>query len=88
MAHRHRGPDRPVIPGLLAYQRFNATNGFEWADLPNPFSFTVTNGNPKTLTLGIRRSRMSGTNYASILETSDGQGTRYAIPVTAAEVQA
>jgi len=68
-------------PGLLAYQRFGA-NGLEWADLPNPFAFTVTNGTPKPLTLAILRSRMSGTNYASILNISDDQGTRYALPVT------
>jgi hypothetical protein len=76
----------PVISGALAYQRFNATNGYEWADLPNPFTFTVTNGTPKTLTLALRRSRMTGTNYAAILEAADGQGTRYAIPVTAERV--
>lgn len=76
----------PVIAGLLAYQRFNATNGLEWADLPSPYSFTLTNGNPTTLTLGIRRSLMPGTNYATVLDVSDGQGTHYAIPVAAQRV--
>jgi len=71
-----------AIPKLLAYQRFGA-NGLEWADLPNPFTFTVTNGSPKALTIAIRRSRMPGTNYASILDISDNQGTRYALPVSA-----
>ena len=72
-----------AIPGLLAYQRFHSGTGPEWADLPNPFIFTVTNGSPENLSLAIRRSRMPDTNYGSILDISDNQGTRYALPVTA-----
>lgn len=71
------------VPGLLAYRHFDATNGFEWADLPNPFTVVVTNGASRSLTLGFRRSRMPSTNYASILYASDEEGTRQALPMLA-----
>jgi len=71
------------FPGLLAYQRFNATNGFEWANLSNPFTLTVTNGSQRSFTLAVRRSQFPGSTYATVMEIADGQGTRYRLPLTA-----
>jgi hypothetical protein len=70
------------LAGVLAFQRFNSTNGFEWTDLPNPFTLQVTNGTARNLVLAVRRNRMPLKNYASILEVTDGQGTKLSLPVT------
>jgi hypothetical protein len=69
--------------GLLAYQRYNSTNGLEWADLPASWPVTITNGTPQTLTLALRRSRMTTAEHNSVLVIKDGMGSRYAIPVSA-----
>jgi hypothetical protein len=72
-----------IIPGLLACQRFNATNGYEWIDLPDPFAFVVSQGTPKTLPLAIRRSLMPSNTYSTILQVTDGAGQRLRLPVSA-----
>ena len=72
-----------AAPGVLAYQRFNTTNGFYWADLPDPFAFAVTNGSARTLNLAVRRSHIPGTNYATVLDITDSQGSHYRVPITA-----
>jgi hypothetical protein len=71
------------VSGLLAYQRFHPTNGFEWVDLPNPHTLLVTNGSPRRLDLAIRRSRLAGPQHTSIMEIADAQGTRHRLPMTA-----
>jgi hypothetical protein len=77
-----------VTPGVLAYSRWNATTGSEWVDLPNAFVFEVIPGASQRVQLAIRRTRMPAPEYATVLEITDGQGTRYRIPVTAAKLAA
>jgi hypothetical protein len=71
------------VSGLLAYRRLNSTNGFEWVNLPNPFVISATNGTPTPITVAVRRSLMTEASWHTILEISDGQGIRYALPVRA-----
>lgn len=77
-----------TVPGLFAYQRFNATNAFEWADLPNPFSFDLSRGSSKSVQLAIRRSLMPESRYTAVLEVTDGQGIRYRVPVASEKISA
>ncbi len=69
--------------GILGVRLFETKTGYRWADLPNPYIVTVSNGTPARVVLGIRRSQMAGVEHGSVLELTDNSGTRHVLPVTA-----
>jgi hypothetical protein len=77
-----------VAPGanLLSYSSLNVTNGMEYLPLPTPFSVSLAPGDSTVLFLTIRRQAMAGPNYETVLEATDGAGTHFLVPVTAAKV--
>lgn len=74
----------------LSYSQFNATNGIQWPHLltnpPAPYSLSVGPGEEVTMRLGIRRGDFAGDLYETLLEVTDGEGSRIAVPVSANKV--
>ncbi len=74
----------------LSYSQFNPTNGIQWPHLlgnpPAPYSVTVGPGQTVTMRLGVRRGDFTGDRYETLLEVTDGEGGRVAVPVSANKV--
>jgi hypothetical protein len=71
----------------LSYQVFSA-NRLQWLNLPATYCSNVPAGEHLDQRLAIRRTAFSGNSYASIIEITDGIGTRYLVPVTAEKLLA
>ena len=74
----------------LSYSQFNPTNGTQWPHLlthpPAPYSLSVAPGQEVNLRLGVRRADFAGDLYETVLVVTDGEGSRVAVPVSAAKV--
>ena len=67
----------------LSLRQFNPTAGYVWSALPSPHVFSVAGGQREELRLGLRRSAIASTPFATTLEITDGAGTRHRVPVSA-----
>ena len=67
----------------LSYVRFNPTNVNEWVALSGTVAYPLAGGASLPWRTRIRRSDLASGSYNSVLEITDGQGTRFQIPVTA-----
>jgi hypothetical protein len=71
-------------PRPLAYYQFTPGDlSPAWLDLRQTQPFALDPGASRNLRLAIRRAQMTGTNYTTVLQLSDGQGTRILVPVSA-----
>lgn len=72
-----------TTPNALAYRHYDATEGLIHTHLLSTMPpVTVKAGGSSVITLAVQRSSFSG-SLASVLEFSDGQGSRVRVPVTA-----
>nr|AGW45547.1 hypothetical protein [uncultured bacterium Lac161] len=69
--------------GRLAHYQFNPTLGGQWSTLSSPLVISNSAGTETRVRLAVRRQNFTDTNYASILEVSDGTGSRLLVPVAA-----
>lgn len=69
--------------GRLAHYQFNPTVGGQWSTLSSPLVISNSAGSETRVRLAVRRQSFTDTNYASILEVSDGGGSRLLVPVAA-----
>lgn len=68
----------------LAYYQFAPGDlNPAWVDLPQVQPFSVDPGATRNLSLAVRRGQMTGTNYSTVFQITDGQGTRILVPVSA-----
>ena len=70
-------------PTLLSYASFNPTNGTQWLPLTGNYSAALSGNAIQTLRIAVLRASIAGTNYSTVLELSDGLGTRWLVPVSA-----
>ena len=70
-------------PSALAYYHFDPSAGVQWLDLPSPLVVAPDPNGETRLRLAVRRQNMTGTNYTSLLQITDGLGTRLLVPVNA-----
>jgi hypothetical protein len=73
----------PSGPGALAYYRFDPAAGVQWLDLPTPLVVSPGPNAEVRLRLAVRRQNVNGANYTSLLQITDGAGTRLLVPVNA-----
>jgi len=71
----------PEVPSALSYYRFLTNSGGQWPQLTGTLVQTSTAGSETRMRLAIRRQAIGSSGYGSILEVSDGAGTRVLIPV-------
>jgi hypothetical protein len=71
-------------PRPVAYYRFAPGDlNPAWLDLPQNQPFPLAAGATLNLHLAVRRGQMTGTNYTTVFQITDGQGTRVLVPVSA-----
>lgn len=73
----------PTSPNALAYFQFDPTAGGQWLDLPAPLVQSADAGGEARLRLAIRRRNISGSKFTSLLQITDGLGSRLMVPVAA-----
>lgn len=66
---------------VLSYSAFHPTRSTEFLPLPSPYVATVSATQPLRLPIALRRQDMVTENFETILEATDGRGTRFLIPV-------
>jgi len=70
-------------PTALSYQRLDSINRTEWVPLTGPWTSPIPAGAELTLRTTVRRRDIAGDSYKSVLEISDGRGTRFLLPASA-----
>ncbi len=73
-------------PTPLSYQRRDPTNGTVWAPFTGPWTSLISSGTELTLNTSVRRRDIAGDRYRSVLEISDGRGTRFLLPASASKL--
>ena len=71
------------FPTALSYQRLDSINRTEWVPLTGPWTSPIPAGTELTLRTTVRRRDIAGDSYKSVLEISDGRGTRFLLPASA-----
>jgi len=68
----------------LSYRMINTGTGvFEWPEISGTLSLPIAAGALRTLRLAVRRGDISSDEAASVLAVTDGNGTRWLVPVRA-----
>ncbi len=73
-------------PSPLSYQRRDPTNGTVWAPFTGPWTSPISPGTELTLSTSVRRRDIAGDRYQSVLEITDGRGTRFLLPASASKL--
>ncbi len=73
-------------PSPLSYERRDPTNGTVWAPFTGPWTSLISSGTELTLNTSVRRRDIAGDRYRSVLEISDGRGTRFLLPASASKL--
>ena len=75
--------DLGASPRPLAYYQFAPGDlSPAWLDLPQNLPSALDAGASRNLRLAIRRAQMTGPNYTTVFQITDGQGTRILVPVS------
>ncbi|MCG8461956.1 MAG: hypothetical protein MI919_37205 [Holophagales bacterium] len=74
--------DGSSLPALAHWQ-LDAEGNEVWPLLPTPFQITVDGGGERNVPLAVRRAGITAA-VGGLLEVTDGAGSRYLIPVSAA----
>ncbi|MDA1277126.1 MAG: hypothetical protein O2960_24190 [Verrucomicrobia bacterium] len=77
-----------VAPGanLLSYLNPDPTGDLQYFPLPSPYDVTLAANETSNLGLSMRRQEMVNPVFETVLEASDGAGTRFLIPVLAGKL--
>ena len=73
------------IPSHLSYAQFSPTNGVEWIELPGVLAAPLAAGAVRPWRTAVRRQDFTADRYESVLEITDGRGTRHRLAVVAAK---
>lgn len=72
-------------PLPLAYYVLGAPRGSNWVSLPSRSGQALSGGETLSRRLAIQRSAFTSERYETVLNITDGVGTRYLLPVSAAK---
>lgn len=74
-----------ITPGAtpLSYPNPDPIGANRWLDVPIPLNLTIPADSDDVESFAIRRQDMSAPTYATVLDITDGTGTRWRVPVSA-----